>query len=191
MDKLISAFLLFFMLVGAGCLADDESTIVLASSYDQSCQNGSDCVPVDQNACAACNSCVTWDSAINTEAEAEFEAAKDAVVCGELDQTGCNNDCGGVPRAICVQSRCALWEGDPNQISRSCSSDAECLAVNRLAAERCFPDACPDFAVNKSAYETAIGIDCSRQTDEPGPEPSECSQPVEAACVGGTCALSR
>lgn len=76
---------------------------IFAAQFDQRCAADEDCaVVIEGNACDAC-SCDF--GAINVAARADYEAARDAAVCGSPDP--CSADC-ATPVARCDAGTCAV-----------------------------------------------------------------------------------
>lgn len=171
--------------------SEDDPAYVSASDFDQGCETGSDCVVVFEQACLECEIICGFDqNGVNKDGLREFEAAKEAVECEAYSSLHCPPGSCELPTALCLEGQCTAWRLDRSNSPRDCTSDDECIAICDWEPENCWPQECPDLAVNKADWETAIDVDCDEQDQGTPPSPADCTGPTVPRCDEGSCVLA-
>jgi hypothetical protein len=180
---------------------------VVLSSYDQSCDQDSDCISITTG--VLCSECLCGGSPVNKSGEARYQAQVDPLISRAGGLT-CGCPAGAVPQ--CLDHTCtvcgpgstepACGGGDGGTIvsdasadgpgcvdimassyDQSCKTASDCIIITAgdVCSGAC---ACGGATINKSsqaAYEAALD----------GITPAGCPCPAsgQPECIGGTCTI--
>jgi hypothetical protein len=168
--------------------SESNPAYVDMSQFEQGCESGAECILVNPQACMECNTNCNQTEGLRSKELPAFEEAKAAIECEAESSKGCNNDCGPM-RPACLESQCVPLR-DLDMAPKSCTEDSDCLALDSLFLDQCWPDSCPDMAVNKAEWEIAVGVDCDDQTRGDTAIPGDCDTGIVPRCAQGECVLS-
>ena len=170
--------------------SQSDPAVVDMSEFDQGCETGAECILVNPQACMECNTNCLRTEGLRSKELPAFEEAKAELEekCEDRSQRFCNNDCSPM-RPVCLEGRCTILR-DFERVPRACTVDSDCLAISSYVIDECWPESCPDLAVNKKDWETVAGIDCEEQERAEPADPDSCGPPTIPTCVDGQCVLS-